>query len=162
MYYDETYLAHHGIKGQRWGIRRYQNADGTRTALGKRRDQNKINKEKWFKQNIPGGKDKPKISAAEKVFKESGNILSNSKNVYKTIKKVKDSKTERESKKLSDQELRDRINRLNLEKQYESLIAEDYERGHITANDILDTVGSVVSIGGSVVAMIALAASLKK
>lgn len=32
---DELY--HHGIKGQRWGIRRYQNPDGTLTAAGKRR-----------------------------------------------------------------------------------------------------------------------------
>lgn len=31
-------LSHHGVKGQRWGVRRYQNYDGTRTALGKRRD----------------------------------------------------------------------------------------------------------------------------
>lgn len=30
-------LVHHGIKGMRWGIRRYQNEDGSRTALGKRR-----------------------------------------------------------------------------------------------------------------------------
>ena len=30
-------LYHHGIKGQRWGVRRFQNADGTRTAAGKRR-----------------------------------------------------------------------------------------------------------------------------
>ena len=30
-------LSHHGIKGQRWGIRRYQNPDGTLTSLGKRR-----------------------------------------------------------------------------------------------------------------------------
>lgn len=31
------YLAHHGIKGQKWGIRRYQNADGSLTAQGKAR-----------------------------------------------------------------------------------------------------------------------------
>ena len=32
---DELY--HHGIKGQKWGIRRYQNEDGTLTAAGKER-----------------------------------------------------------------------------------------------------------------------------
>lgn len=30
-------LYHHGIKGQKWGIRRYQNLDGTLTEEGKRR-----------------------------------------------------------------------------------------------------------------------------
>lgn len=30
-------LYHHGIKGMRWGIRRYQNKDGTLTAAGKKR-----------------------------------------------------------------------------------------------------------------------------
>lgn len=30
-------LSHHGIKGQKWGIRRYQNADGTLTTAGKKR-----------------------------------------------------------------------------------------------------------------------------
>lgn len=39
--YDNEYLAHHGIKGQKWGVRRYQNSDGTLTALGKRRASNK-------------------------------------------------------------------------------------------------------------------------
>lgn len=30
-------LVHHGIKGQRWGIRRYQNEDGSLTPSGRRR-----------------------------------------------------------------------------------------------------------------------------
>lgn len=33
----EEYLMHHGIKGQKWGIRRYQNEDGSLTAAGKQR-----------------------------------------------------------------------------------------------------------------------------
>ena len=34
----ETELYHHGVKGQHWGVRRYQNYDGTLTAKGKKRD----------------------------------------------------------------------------------------------------------------------------
>ena len=40
-YYNDNdycdYLAHHGIKGMHWGIRRYQNPDGTLTEEGRRR-----------------------------------------------------------------------------------------------------------------------------
>ena len=35
--YDSEYLAHHGIKGQKWGIRRFQNPDGSLTPAGKER-----------------------------------------------------------------------------------------------------------------------------
>ena len=37
--YDPNYIAHYGIKGQKWGVRRFQNEDGTLTSttLTKRR-----------------------------------------------------------------------------------------------------------------------------
>ena len=41
-----NYIYHHGIKGQKWGIRRYQNEDGTLTAAGKKRQFRKDNKQR--------------------------------------------------------------------------------------------------------------------
>ena len=38
-YLEIRELYHHGIKGQKWGIRRYQNEDGSLTAEGKQRYQ---------------------------------------------------------------------------------------------------------------------------
>ena len=36
-YYYSSELYHHGILGQKWGIRRFQNSDGTYTEAGKKR-----------------------------------------------------------------------------------------------------------------------------
>ena len=48
--WEGDFLAHHGIKGQKWGIRRYQNPDGTLTEAGKRREQKQFYKD--VKRNI--------------------------------------------------------------------------------------------------------------
>lgn len=44
-------LYHYGVKGMKWGVRRYQNADGTLTSKGKARQakQTKKAQKKWDK-----------------------------------------------------------------------------------------------------------------
>lgn len=45
MLYEDNWLAHYGIKGQKWGVRRYQNPDGSYTKEGlKRREEHLIPK----------------------------------------------------------------------------------------------------------------------
>ena len=34
----KNYLEHHGVKGQKWGVRRYQNKDGSLTKEGRKRE----------------------------------------------------------------------------------------------------------------------------
>ena len=57
-----AYLKHHGILGQKWGVRRYQNEDGTLTEEGKKRqrelESGKASKEQLLKdfQDLPDRK----------------------------------------------------------------------------------------------------------
>ena len=59
---DDIY--HHGIKGQRWGVRRYQNKDGSLTPAGQKRLEKKD--AKWAHKNY----DKIASKARKDVSKE--------------------------------------------------------------------------------------------
>lgn len=71
-------IYHYGVKGMRWGVRRYQNADGTLTEAGRRKYGNDISKRKVKdvrKQVLAGaksGKIKQK-SIQNKIKKEADN-----------------------------------------------------------------------------------------
>lgn len=66
---SEDELYHHGIKGQKWGVRRYQNKDGSLTPAGKKRSKADIRRDKMNKL-----KDNDKLTDKERKIAEYGSL----------------------------------------------------------------------------------------
>ena len=144
-------LKHHGVRGMRWGVRRYQNADGTLTAAGQRRldrdrldnnDRNRqVNPNKWVREDISRSKK----------------LTDSTKDMTRELKKANDDSVKRKAAKakmdlshMSDKEMRDAINRAMLEKQYNDIYnPQKVSKGRERVGEILEVSGTVLGIAGS-------------
>lgn len=66
----ETYLQHHGILGQKWGVRRYQNKDGSLTSAGKKRYDVITELEKKSKEHQEAERKRYEESEEGKLYKK--------------------------------------------------------------------------------------------
>ena len=167
----ETYLVHHGIKGQRWGVRRYQNEDGSWTEAGKKHRGLKI-AGAVLGGGLVGGLAYAKRSKLQEATKKQlggtskglNNISGNVNSVRSTRKDLASSAAKQqaleEAKNMTDDQLKERIGRLNLENNYVNAISQQQVvNGADTVDRILAVTGTVLGIAATGVG---IWASLKK
>lgn len=151
---------HHGIKGMKWGVRRYQNPDGSLTAEGQKRydrDVRENNAKKKDNRVIIDGPD-PKRWVSEDIQRSKKALDSSADLVQKLKKFEQDTAPKSTTKKLdlsemSDQEMRERINRELLEQQYNKLFAEvspaQVSKGRAIMGSTLEVAGNILALAGS-------------
>lgn len=72
----DNVMYHHGIKGQKWGVRRYQNPDGTWTNAGKERYGDSDGESRVAKEKVPTDtKKKVAIGVATGAAIVAGTVL---------------------------------------------------------------------------------------
>lgn len=132
---DELY--HHGIRGMKWGIRRYQNKDGSLTPRGKKRYEAELKKvreqEKVLKTRqatrakIEKLEARKKAAADEKEALDTADGKPKKRKLFGRKEKVEEA-PKKSIKDMSDIELYEAINRARMEDTYRQLRPEVVEK----------------------------------
>lgn len=166
-------LYHHGIKGMRWGVRRYQNKDGTLTSAGNKRyardareqgyDKYDSESRTYYKTSKKNGRSDLNVDAnryAREDTERAKRLVDSTKQMNESIRLANQNSLNRAAKRnkenrmdlssMTDQELRQQINRELLERQYNDVFNQKkVSRGREFAANILETTGSVLAVTSS-------------
>ena len=127
--------------------------------------QNTVSEGVW-KRNKKQGKDKAPTSSAEQIAKGVDSITKETTRVGNRIidrveSRARQKNNVNRAKGKSDEELRRTVNRIRLEREYNSLTSPEISKGYSTARNILETIGSISTIGLAGVGIYATIKNLK-
>ena len=151
-------LYHTGDKGMKWGIRRYQNSDGTLTAAGKKRyerDQREnFGKKKGNKagQADPNRWVKEDLERHKNLSNNTSNVLRDVDNFNRTTQKIsnRNKQNKMNLSNMTDKEMRDAINRHFLEQQYKDVVtSKNVSVGRQYVSDVASVLTSTLGITSS-------------
>lgn len=124
---EQNYLAHHGVKGQKWGVRRYQRKDGSLTAAGRAKRRSGDGVASRAVNSI-----KSKIAARQKKAAEARKAKADEKAAAEkkqAEEKAKQASRKKSVKDMTDEELANAIVRAQLEQRYKDLVPEQVSAG---------------------------------
>lgn len=144
-------LYHYGVLGMKWGVRRYQNKDGSLTKAGQKRYNKEMakvrEKNKALNNSIKTKAKLEKLDSKKKELKEKEKSFKNGKSASDMIKKDETSTKSKKISDMSDDELRTTLNRMQMEKnamdlqrQISSLNAQNVSTGRKIANTVMKDV----------------------
>lgn len=152
---DNKTLTHWGIKGMKWGVRRYQDKEGNLTDLGKKRYARDQRENAGKKKGNKVGEADPNRWVKEddtrmrKLADESAGMVNKLKNINDNAIKNRP-KVKMDLSSMSEQEMRAQINRALLERQYNDMFApQKTSAGREHVSKILETAGSVLAVTSS-------------